>query len=76
MFFYKSKAYDVSITGYGNDAYLSVFERYQDKDNKWHTSMTPLFFCQGDEVEYFVKDCGGAYVNKIMQHLDLCGALK
>jgi len=76
MFFYKNKAYDVDITGYGNDAYLSIFEMYQDKDNTWHIPVTPLFFCQGDEVKYFIKDCGGAYTDKVIRHLDLCGVLK
>jgi hypothetical protein len=54
---------------------ISVDEKYQDKDNKWHTKKNG-FFAQGEDAETLAKDSGGWYINTIVDYLDGAGALQ
>lgn len=75
--FYNKKAYHVEIDQSNNQVpMLWVNEVLQDKNNKWYMSTNTIFFIQGEELEYFLKDCGGAYVDRVLKHLDLCGILE
>ena len=75
--FYNKKAYHVEIQeGKNVVPYLFVNEVLQDKNNNWYMSTHNIFFIQGDELYYFLNDCGGSYVDKVLKHLDQCGILK
>lgn len=75
--FYNKKAYHVEIQdGVNCVPWLFVNEVLQDKNNKWYMSTHTIFFIQGEELEYFLNDCGGAVVDKVLKHLDSCGILE
>ncbi len=72
-FFQGGKAFKVELNeGLG---IISVDERFQDKDNVWHTGKN-IVFAQGEDGQDLADDAGGFFVDKIMEHLDSAGALE
>lgn len=72
-YFHNGKSYQVDYDqGLG---IISVDERYQDKNNVWHTGKN-VFFAQGEDGQDIAKQAGGYHVNTIMDYLDSAGVLE
>ena len=73
IFAHNGRMYDVVLDE--SMQTISVDERYQDKNNIWHTKKEG-FFAQGEDAETIAKDSGGWFVNTIVDYLDGAGALQ
>lgn len=72
MFWHNGKAYHVEI----RPDYVSVDERFQDGNNKWHNGKTVYFAQGGEQIAHLESEAGGLYVDKILEYLDSGGALE
>jgi len=72
-FFQGGKAFKVELDE--SLGIISVENRFQDENDKWHTG-DQIVFAQGEDAQELADSAGGFFVNTIMEFLDSSGALE